>query len=254
MNIAATGVVLTLNGEKWLEDCLKSLDFCCHLLVVDSGSEDKTADIARRCGAEVLVNPWPGPAEQFRFAFGQVSTEWVVSLDQDEILSDRLRQEIITWLSSESGSGFSGFFCSRKSYYFDRFLRYCGWYPDFLLRVFRVQDTDIHTSGPHYGFHSRGATAKLKGDIIHYPYSDLREHVAKMNYYSQVAAEEMRNKGKKSGLVRAFLHAMARFFKIYILKLGLLDGRAGFVLAVNSFFYTFQKYIRLMELNAGQKR
>ena len=249
---SVTGLVLTLNGAKYLDDCLKSLDFCDRLLVVDSGSADETRSIAERHGATVLVNPWPGPAKQFEFAFGHIETQWVVSLDQDEILSGELRASVMTAL--EDSLGMSAFLCPRTSFYFDRFLRHSGWYPDLLPRVFRLADTGVHVSGPHYGFEPRGRTRRLSGDIIHYPYENLKQHVDKINYYTQIAAEEMHAKGKNSGVAKALGHGLARFLKIYVFRRGFLDGKAGFVLAINSFFYAFQKYIRLAELNQKDKK
>lgn len=243
-----TGLVLTLNGAKHLDACLKSLDFCDQILVVDSGSTDATREIAAAHGATVLVNPWPGPKKQFEFAFGHIGTEWVVSLDQDEILSDELRASVVAAL--ENPEGMSAFLCPRTSYYFDRFLRHSGWYPDLLPRVFRLADTGVHVSGPHYGFETKGKTRRLTGDIIHYPYENLKQHVEKINYYTQIAAEEMHAKGKRAGVATALGHGLARFMKIYFFRRGFLDGKAGFVLAVNSFFYAFQKYIRLAELGA----
>lgn len=241
-----TGLILTLNGEKHLDACLASLDFCDRILVVDSGSTDATRDIAERHGATVLVNPWPGPRKQFEFAFEHIQTEWVVSLDQDEILSDELRASIRQALKDTQGM--NAFLCPRTSFYFDRFLRHSGWYPDLLPRVFRLADTGVHVSGPHYGFETRGKTRRLTGDIIHYPYENLRQHVEKINYYTQIAAEEMHAKGKRAGVATAIGHGLARFMKIYFFRRGFLDGKAGFVLAVNSFFYAFQKYIRLAEM------
>jgi len=246
-----TGLVLTLNGEKYLDQCLKSLDFCDELLVVDSGSGDATADIAAARGARVLVNPWPGPRKQFEFAFSHITTPWVVSLDQDEILSDELRAAIIR--SLQDPGDMSAFYCPRTSFYFDRFLRHSGWYPDLLPRVFKLSDTKVHVSGPHYGFETQGKTTNLRGDIIHYPYENLKQHVDKINYYTQIAADEMFNNGKKASVLSAFGHGLARFFKIFVLRCGFLDGKAGFVLAVNSFFYAFQKYIRLVEKNKLDK-
>lgn len=243
-----TGLILTLNGEKHLDACLASLDFCDQLLVVDSVSTDATAKIAAAHGARVLVNPWPGPKKQFEFAFGHITTAWVVSLDQDEILSDVLRAAVIRAL--QDPQDFSAFLCPRTSYYFDRFLRHSGWYPDLLPRVFKLADTGVHVSGPHYGFETKGKTRRLTGDIIHYPYANLKQHVEKMNYYTQIAAEEMYSNGKRSGVAKAFGHGLARFMKIYFFRRGFLDGKAGFVLAVNSFFYAFQKYIRLAELGS----
>ncbi len=242
----ATGLVLTLNGAKHLDQCLRSLDFCSELLVVDSGSTDATTDIARARGARVLVNPWPGPKAQFEFAFKHISTTWVVSLDQDEILSDELRASVMS--SLDDPGPYSAFLCPRASFYFDRFLRHSGWYPDLLPRVFKLADTGVHVSGPHYGFETKGKTRRLSGDIIHYPYENLRQHVDKINYYTQIAAEEMHAAGKHAGVAKALGHGLARFLKIYVLRRGFLDGKAGLVLAVNSFFYAFHKYIRLVEL------
>lgn len=246
-----TGLILTLNGAKHLAACLASLDFCDHLLVVDSESIDATREIAIAHGAMVLVNPWPGPKKQFEFAFEHITTPWVVSLDQDEIMSDELRASVIHAL--QNPQDMSAFLCPRTSYYFDRFLRHSGWYPDLLPRVFKLADTGVHVSGPHYGFETKGKTRRLAGDIIHYPYENLKQHVDKINYYTQIAAEEMHAKGKRAGVATAIGHGLARFVKIYFIRLGFLDGKAGFVLAVNSFFYAFQKYIRLAEFEAVKK-
>ena len=246
-----TGLILTLNGARHLDSCLASLDFCDQILVVDSGSTDATQDIAAAHKARVLINPWPGPKKQFEFAFAHITTPWVVSLDQDEILSDELRRCVLDALDDPGEA--SAFLCPRTSYYFDRFLRHSGWYPDLLPRVFKLADTGVHVSGPHYGFETRGKTRRLAGDIIHYPYENLRQHVDKINYYTQIAAEEMHAKGKRAGVATAIGHGLARFMKIYFIRRGFLDGKAGFVLAVNSFFYAFQKYIRLAELGIAKK-
>lgn len=251
MRVPATGLVLTLNGERYLDECLGSLDFCDELLVVDSQSTDRTQEIAEKHGARFLVNPWKGPAAQFEFAFRQVTTPWVVSLDQDEILSPELRRSVITALENPAHSGY---LCPRTSYYLDRFIRHSGWYPDYLLRVFKLKDTRTHVSGPHYGFRSAGTVDKLKGDIIHYPYRDLGEHIAKINFYTKIGAEGLHEKGVSSGVMKAFGHGLARFFKTFILRRGFLDGKAGFVLAVNAFLYAFNKYIRLYEINLAEKK
>jgi glycosyltransferase involved in cell wall biosynthesis len=242
-----TGLILTLNGQKYLDDCLRSLDFCDHLLVVDSGSTDATVAIAEKHGATVLTNPWPGPKKQFEFAFARITTPWVVSLDQDEILNPTLRQSIMEALTDPGE--YSAFLCPRTSFYYDRFLRHSGWYPDLLPRVFRLADTGVHVSGPHYGFETTGKTHRLQGDIIHYPYENLKQHVDKINYYTQIAAEEMIQQGKRSGVMKALGHGLARFLKVYFFRRGFMDGKAGLVLAVNSFFYAFHKYIRVAELH-----
>jgi hypothetical protein len=148
----------------------------------------------------------------------------------------------------------SGFLCPRTSFYLDRFIRHSGWYPDYLLRVFKLEDMRVHVSGPHYGFRSSGSIARLSGDIIHYPYRDIGEHIAKINSYTRIGAEGLHQKGARSGVMKALGHGLARFFKTYIVRRGFLDGKAGFVLAVNAFFYAFNKYIRLYEMNLADQK
>lgn len=240
-----TGLVLTLNGERLLERCLKSLDFCDELLVVDSESSDRTTAIAEACGARVMVNPWPGPVAQFKLALSEVRTTWVVSLDQDEYLSDELRENIVARLSKKEQV--AGYFVPRSSFYFNRFMKHSGWYPDYLFRVFRLGRMEVSASGAHYHFTPRGETLKLAGDILHYPYESFAQHMEKINYYAEEGAKSLREKRKKGGPAVGLAHGVMRFVKLYLLKAGFLDGKAGFYNAMAGFYYTFQKYIRVEE-------
>ena len=244
MRPTLTGLVLTYNGQRLLKECLESLSFCDQILVVDSLSTDATRDIAARAGARVLTRAWEGPGPQFQFALPQVKTDWVVSLDQDEYLTDELRANIQR-AAQEAPADLAGFYVPRRSFYFNRFLKHSGWYPDWLLRLFRPGRMAVTVSGAHYHFNPQGATGRLSGDIVHYPYANFREHMSKMNSYAQQAADEMRAKGKPGGVARAVAHAKVRFLKLYVLKLGFLDGRAGFINACAGAYYAFQKYIRV---------
>lgn len=251
--VPATAVVLTCNGQRHLERTLASLDFCQRLLVVDSGSTDATLDIARAAGADILTRPWEGTIPQFRFAFGHVDTPWIVTLDQDEFLSAELKAELRAALAAPGAA--TGFFCPRRSWYLDRFIRHSGWYPDLLLRAFRLDAVEIRGTLPHEEFHPTGPVRTLAADIVHYPYADLAEHLDKINRYTSTAAAELHRKGRPSGLARALAHGAGKFAKQYLLKQGFRDGRAGLVLAVHAFLYAFHKYMKLDELNrrAGQK-
>ena len=240
-----TGLVLTYNGERLLEKCLKSLDFCDEILVVDSDSTDRTREIAEQCGARVIVNPWPGPVEQFKLALAQVTTTWIVSLDQDEFLTDELRENILYKLRNPDRG--AGYYVPRSSFYFNRFMKHSGWYPDYLFRFFRSGKMEVTASGAHYHFSPRGETFKLTGDILHYPYDSFQQHMEKINYYAEEGAAALREKGSSGGWFNALLHAKIRFIKLYILKLGFLDGTAGLCNALAGFYYTFQKYIRIEE-------
>lgn len=247
MASSITGVILTYNGEKWLTQTLASLDFCDELLVVDSGSTDNTLDIAKKAGARVLHRDWEGTIPQFRFAFKYITTPWIITLDQDEFLSPELKASVQAALQSPGDAG--GFFCPRRSWYLDRFIKHSGWYPDLLLRVFRLDSVEIRGMLPHEEFHPTRATGTLTGDIIHYPYADLAEHLDKINAYTTAAAKEMAIKGKRSSVAKALSHAIGKFLKQYLLKQGFRDGRAGLVLAIHSFLYAFQKYMKLLERN-----
>ncbi len=245
MRETVTGLVLTFNGERLLAKCLESLDFCDDLLVVDSDSRDRTAQIAKEHGAQVIVNPWPGPVAQFQFALSKIKTDWVVSLDQDEILTEELRDNIIAKL--DRNEDIAGYYTPRSSFYFNRFMKHSGWYPDYLFRVFRNGKMEVSASGAHYHFKPLGNTAKLSGDILHYPYESFMQHMEKINYYAEEGAKALREKGCRGGLTQGLLHGVARFGKLYFLKSGFLDGKAGFYNAMAGFYYTFQKYIRIEE-------
>jgi len=240
-----TGLVLTYNGERIFDRCLKSLNFCDEILVVDSQSTDHTLEIAEKHGARIIVNPWPGPVKQFQLALAEIKTDWVVSLDQDEYLTEELQKNIIAKLSADESV--AGYYTPRSSFYFNRFMKHSGWYPDYLFRFFRAGKMEVTASGAHYHFEPKGATAKLTGDILHYPYESFEQHMEKINYYAEEGAKSLREKGKKGGWFKGILHGKMRFIKLYFLKLGFLDGKAGFYNAMAGFYYTFQKYIRVEE-------
>ncbi|MGE4291808.1 MAG: glycosyltransferase family 2 protein [Desulfovibrio sp.] len=243
-----TGLVLTLNGERLLDKCLASLDFCDQILVVDSLSTDRTLEIAKAHGARVLQRAWTGPVDQFQLALGSIETEWVISLDQDEYLEPELRNSLQQTLKTGTPShDLAGYWVNRRSFYFNRFMKHSGWYPDRLLRVFRTGRMTVSASGAHYHFTPQGPTSRLHGDIVHHPYRNFAEHMEKMNSYAQQGADALRAKGRKGGILRAIAHAKLRFLKLYLLKLGLLDGRAGFINACAGAYYAFQKYIRIDE-------
>lgn len=245
-----TGLVLTYNGARLLEPCLKSLAFCSDILVVDSFSKDDTMHIAQQCRARVIQNKWPGPKAQFEFALTHVTTDWVVTIDQDEIISPALRDAILETLPTAGDH--CGYYVSRSSWYHDRFMRYSGWYPDWLLRVFRRDGAVFTQSGAHEHIRPKGKAARLRpakahADILHYPYENFRQHLDKINDYAQKGAEDLQARGKRGGILVGMGHALGRFLKLFIVKRGFLDGRAGFLNACHGAFYAFLKYARVNE-------
>jgi glycosyltransferase involved in cell wall biosynthesis len=250
MKSGITGLVLTYNGGRLLDKCLASLAFCDRVLVVDSFSTDSTVEIARNRGADVLQNPWHGPAAQFEFALAQIDTEWVVSLDQDEICTPALSQAVQQTVRT-APAGLAGCYPRRRNWYHDRFMKHSGWYPDRLLRVFRPALMQVHVSGAHYSFHPQGPTQNIDADILHYPYESFFQHLEKINAYAQQGADDLRRKGKKGGIAAGMAHGFARFFKLYVIQRGMLDGRAGFINATHGAFYAYLKYVRVQEGDWG---
>jgi len=248
------GLILTYNGERLLARCLASLSFCDEIIVVDSLSTDDTVDIAKAAGATVLKRRWEGPGPQFRYALEHIramepAVDWVLSLDQDEYLTPGLAANIQAAVASPAATDYdlAGYWMPRSSFYFDRFMRHSGWYPDRLLRLFRPGRMEVQVSGAHYSFHPEGDTSDLAGDIIHYPYRNFREHLDKINSYAQQGADGIKARGGSGGVLAGAVHGLARFLKLYLLKLGVLDGRAGFINAVHGSFYAFLKYVRACE-------
>ncbi|MFV0421133.1 glycosyltransferase family 2 protein [Oleidesulfovibrio sp.] len=250
MKSGITGLVLTYNGERLLDKCLASLAFCDRVLVVDSFSSDSTVAIAAKYGADILQNAWKGPAAQFIYAFKQINTEWVVSLDQDEICTDELRDAILKATAAAPAEQ-AGFYTRRRNWYYDRFMKHSGWYPDRLLRVFRPELMKVEVSGAHYSFHPQGPTQNIEADILHYPYESFSQHLDKINSYAQQGAEDLRRKGTKGGILAGMGHGFARFMKLYLFQKGFLDGRAGFINATHGAFYAYLKYLRVEEGNWG---
>lgn len=252
-----TGVVLTRDGERLIAKCLASLYFCDAILVVDSGSRDNTIAIAQEAGATVIENPWPGFAAQFAFAAEKIATDWFFILDQDECCTPELAASVQEHIrAARSGDNDTSrpvvaFSVARRSWYFDRFMKHGGWYPDHIPRVFKTgcvtfsQDAHIH-------YHPKGDSAHIKaGEIIHYPYTGFDHQLAKLNVYASQGADALRASGKKGGVLLGVGHAVARFFRIYILKAGFLDGRAGFLAAAHGSFYAFLKYARVLHASWG---
>ncbi len=245
-----TGVVLTKNGERLFAACLSSLWFCDSLLIVDCGSTDATVAIAEKAGATVLHNAWRGFAAQFAFAASKVETEWFFILDQDERASGALGAAVAA--RAAAPGAFAAFSVSRRSWYFDRFMKHGGWSPDHIPRLFRTGRITF-SQDAHIQYHPDGPTAHIgEGEIIHYPYTGFAHQLEKLNVYATQGAEDMRRRGKKGGVLRGVGHALARFFRIYVLKAGFRDGRAGFLAAAHGSFYAFLKYVRVLDASWGK--
>lgn len=239
-------VVITKNEETNIDRCLRSVSWADELIVVDSYSTDRTTDIAREHGAKVVDIDWQGygPAKQRGV---EASTgEWVLSLDADEEVSRELADEIRR-LTPGDGS-VAGYEMPRRTQFLGRWILHCGWYPDYLLRLFRRDRGRFTDAVVHEHIEVDGAVCRLKGEILHYSYPTLEHYLTKFNRYTTIGAEEAFRQGRRGGVGALVLRPAAAFVKHYIVKRGFLDGTAGLVVSAMSSVAVFVKYAKLRDL------
>lgn len=236
-------VILTKNEEKTIERSLKSvIALSDDVIVVDCFSEDKTVEIARQYTDKVFLNDWPGFSEQRKFGLSKTINDWILWIDADEEISPALAEEI-----RSLDFAADGYAIPILVNYLGRWIRHCGWYPDYKMRLFNKQKGQFNDVMVHESFSVQGKIQRLKAPIHHYSYRDISHHIEKMNNYTSLAALQMKQKGKKVSILSALGHSVSRFFKMYLLKLGCLDGKQGIIISVLGSYYVFLKYIKRWE-------
>jgi glycosyltransferase involved in cell wall biosynthesis len=246
--LKVSAIVITKDNERTIRRCIESLRWADEIVVVDSGSTDATPDICRALGARVHVTvDWPGHGPQKNRALDLATGEWVFSLDSDEWVTPGLRAEIERTLAVPDAAGYA---VPRRSSFCGRFMRHSGWWPDYVVRLFRRDAgrfTDDHT---HERLKVDGAVRRLREPIMHEAIDNLEQMLGKMNAYSTAAAHMKMQQGKRGTLVTAVAHGVWAFFRTYVLRLGFLDGREGFMLAVANAEGSYYRYVKLMLLTA----
>jgi glycosyltransferase involved in cell wall biosynthesis len=242
-------VIITLNEEKNIGRCLQSvINLADEIVVVDSGSTDKTAEICNGYGARFIVQPFLGYIGQKNFALEIALHPHVLSLDADEALSPELKNAIMT----EKNKGFpaTGYSMNRLSWFCDNWIRHGTWYPDKKLRLILKNCARWGGTNPHDKLELKAGSVEkhLRGDLLHYTYYSLEEYISQGNKFSSIAANAMSEQGKKAGYVNLVWNPFMAFVKSYILRAGFLDGFNGYVIARQSANQTFQKYAKLIQL------
>lgn len=239
-------VIITKNEASNLGRCLASVAWADDIVVLDSGSTDRTMEIAREHGARVLETPWLGFGKTKQLAVDAATHDWVFSIDADEVVTERLRREMGVILEKPRKQGYR---ISRRSYYLGRLIRFSGWRSDAPLRLFNRLHGRFNEKIVHESVEMASKAGLIKAHMLHYTFPTISTHLAKIDNYSGLGAKQLLDKGKKVNLVSACFHGVVKFIKMYLLKLGFLDGKEGFVLAVISSFGVSLKYLRLWELN-----
>ncbi|WP_312241693.1 glycosyltransferase family 2 protein [Pantoea sp.] len=241
-------VMIAKDEAELLPDCLASVTWADEIIVLDSGSTDATAEIARSSGAKVFRSAvWPGFGRQRQLAQSYASGDMILMIDADERVTPELRASIEQVLAQPPSSAV--YQINRSNLFLGRFMRHSGWYPDRVVRLYprmlRYNDNMVHES-----LETAGAPlAALTGDLQHLTCRDLIAFQRKQLAYAEAWAQERHQRGKRSGLFSVYSHTLAAFLKTLVLRAGFLDGSQGWMLAVVNAQYTFNKYSALWALN-----
>lgn len=247
MKISA--VVITLNEERNIARAIESLRCCDEILVVDSGSSDRTCEVATRFGARVIVHSWPGYTRQKNFAAAAARNDWILSLDADEALSEPLEGEI--WELKETRPRFDSYSAPRLAQYCGRWIRHSGWYPDRKVRLYRRDRAAWTGDYVHESVRVSSPVGMLHGSILHYTCSSLSEHLRTLDRYTTLAAQEIVARQQRVGPMRLFLDPPWTFVRSYVMKRGFLDGVQGLSIAWMAALYTYLKFAKARSPHAG---
>jgi glycosyltransferase involved in cell wall biosynthesis len=239
-------VVVTLNEEERIRECLESVVWADEIIVVDAESQDKTAAIARELTDHVIVRPWPGFPAQKNFGLAQATSDWVLSLDADETVSPELRTEITTILTA--GGTADGYMVSRHNIFWGRWVRHGGLYPDWQVRLFRRGRGRFVDRAVHEAITVDGTVARLRGHLEHRSYRDVADFLARADRYTSLAAEEAMAAGRPSRpLMDLVARPAGRFLSMYVARGGFLDGWRGFLLATLYAYYVLMRSAKIWE-------
>ena len=244
--------VPTLDEEHNLRDCLKSVGFADEIIVIDSGSTDKTLEIAREFTDHVYSRAWQGIARQRQFAMEQARSEWVLHLDADERVSDLLSQEIRIELSKEPLEE-AGFSMPRKTRYLGRWILHGGWYPDRKIRLVRRKLSHCRGDGLHDHIEVSGSVKPFVHPIHHYTYRHLSDHLKTIDEFSSVSLDDPSIQSSRLPALQMIVRPIVKFVSCYLLKQGFRDGIPGLIISVNSAFYVFLKHAKIWERDSGLK-
>jgi len=242
--------LITFNEERNLAACLASVSWADEIVVVDRGSSDRTRAIAADGGAVVIETPdWPGFGKQKNRAIDACNGEWILALDADERVDAALRAEIGQVLADPR---FDVYEMPRRSTYCGRFMRHGGWWPDRVMRLFRRGAARYSEARVHERLLTDRPVGRLHAPLMHYSFRSMEQVLEKMNRYSSEGADMLVAGGRTPGLAGAVAHGLAAFVRTYVLKLGFLDGRHGFLLAVSNAEGSYYRYVKAML--AAEKR
>ncbi|MCF6268098.1 MAG: glycosyltransferase family 2 protein [Melioribacteraceae bacterium] len=239
-------VIITKNEERNIERCLQSISWVDEIVVVDSGSSDRTIEICEKYNCIIVKSAWLGFGRTKKLAVDSATNNWIFSIDSDEEVTEELKRKIQEVLRNPK---FNGYRIKRKSFYLERLIKHCGWNTDFPLRLFNRKYGNFNNKEVHESVQIGENVLTIKEHLFHYTYPTIEIHLEKMNRYSTIQAKEMYNSGKSYSVLLSVLFGINKFINMYIFRLGILDGKEGLILCSITSFGVYLKYIKLWKLN-----
>ena len=240
--IKISATIITFNEERNIVRAIESLRCCDEIIVIDSGSNDRTVELAANLGARVVENPWSGYSSQKNFASEQASNDWILSIDADESLSEALEGEI--WQIKKNGPQYDGYTVPRLAQYLGRWILHSGWYPDRKVRLFDRTRARWVGEFVHESVHVNGRIGHLKSNLLHFTCSSLTEHLKTLDHYTTLAAEQIVAQHKPIAIRQLLFQPVWTFLQTYFVKRGYLDGTEGLAIAYMAMMYNFVKYAK----------
>lgn len=251
MSIKISAAIITHNEERNIARVIESLRCCDEILVLDSGSNDRTVEVATNLGARVIEASWHGYAAQKNIAAELAANDWILALDADESLSEALEAEI--WHIKKYGPEYDGYTVPRLAQYLGRWILHSGWHPDRKVRLFDRRKAKWVGEFVHESVVVNGSVGQLKSSLLHFTCNSLSEHLRSMDSYTTLAAQEIVARGRPVTFSLLLFDPMWTFFRTYIIKLGYLDGVEGLAIAYMAALYNFVKYAKARDMSPGRK-
>jgi glycosyltransferase involved in cell wall biosynthesis len=245
--ISAT--IITKNEEHNIEQCLKALSFVDEIVIVDSGSEDKTLEICKKYNCTIFQTQWLGFGKTKQLAVDKAGNDWILAVDADEIITDELKTEILAKVKKPTADGYR---IKRNSFYLNKQIKHCGWNKDYTLRLFNKNKGSFNDRLVHESVQiPSDKIGTIHQPMLHFTFPTVDAHLSKMIKYARLSAEQKWAKGHTASPPKAIFAGTLKFIKMYIIQLGFLDGKFGFLLSVNSAYGVYLKYIYLWEKTNG---
>lgn len=241
-------IIITKNEQQNIVQCLESVSWADEIVIVDNNSDDNTIELASQFTDNILITKdWPGFGVQKNRALERARGKWVLSIDADERVTPALQQEIMQLMQNDQKDAY---YIPRVANFCGQWIRHGGWYPDYVLRLFKRNKATFSKLLVHERVEliDGATTAYLKHDLLHYSFDNLEQVLSKINQYSTANAKIMQQNNRSSGLFKAISHGLAAFIRNYILRAGFLDGKVGFILAIYQAECSYYRYLKAMYL------